>query len=812
MTLQRGAVLRHYEIRDLVGKGGMGEVWRAHDARLKRDVALKVLPVATSGDPERLRRFQQEAETVARLNHPNIVTLYSVEEEGGLRFLTMELVEGRGLETLVTKAGLPAEEVLRIGIAVAAALAAAHDKHVVHRDLKPANIVVGDGGIVKVLDFGLAKLTDPEVSLEENAPTDVQVAVTREGAVLGTVAYMSPEQARGRTLDHRTDLFSLGIVLYELAAGRRPFRGETSADVTSAILSETPPPLSDVKPDIPRDLARIVTRCLEKDPERRVSSARDVRNDLQAVADELRHGSAVATTPRAGGSRMVWIGAAALAIVALAAAVLLPSASKTRSSPVAAAQVVGTAPATPPAVDPKSIAVLPFADLSPGKDQEYFSDGISEEVLNLLAKIPQLRVTSRMSSFSFKTKTVETRAIARTLAVAYLLDGSVRKSANRVRITARLINAASDTEVWSQTWHRELSDVFAIQDEIAVDVTSQLRVTLLGDAPRARKTDPDAYAAYLEGFHRQQTRTAEDLKAAVPLLRRALEIDPRYAPAWSTLANNYLDQANVGAIPAQEGRDLARDAAQRALDADPLYAEAHGRLATIEMQGDPAAAARHLEHGLSVEPANAALRGAAGGLLRTLGRIDEAVRINEDLVREDPLNVGKINNYALVLRDAGRLDDATAAFRRMLELHPRRGVTRGAFSKVLLLAGDAPAALDQLEQEPTETFRMIGLPMAQHALGRRTESDRSLAELKAKYAKEAAFNIAEVHAFRGERDEAFGWLDKAVENRDTGLQAIVTNPFLKRLHSDPRWLPLLQRIGRDPEAVAKIAFKVPERK
>lgn len=809
MTLQPGAVLRHYEIRGLLGKGGMGEVWLAFDTRLKREIAIKVLPATISPNPERLRRFQQEAESVARLNHPEIVTLYSVEEEHGIHFLTMELVRGSGLDTLLTPEGLPLDDVLHIGIAVASALAAAHDKQVVHRDLKPANIIVGGRNEVKVLDFGLAKLTDAERPFEESAATAVKTPVTLEGTVMGTVAYMSPEQARGKPVDHRTDLFSMGVVLYELITGRRPFHGETSADTTSAILRETAPLVSDVKPGVPRELARIVARCLEKDPERRLGSARDLRNELQAIAEERRNGAGLAKTVVAKKARFVWTASVAIAAAIVMGLAIVRSGSKIGSPPVVPPQTARGTPASPSAADPRSIAVLPFADLSPRKDQEYFSDGISEEVLNLLARIPELRVTSRGSSFSVRTASRSTREIATTLQVAYLLDGSVRTSANRVRITARLIDASSDTEVWSQTWDRSLSDVFAIQDEIAKDVTGQLRVSLLGDAPRARKTTPAAYASYLQALKRQSKRTAADLKAAAVLLLRTVDIDPRYAPAWSALADNYLDQANVGALPPEEGRTRAREMSLRALEVDPLFAEAHARLAMITMPEDAAAAARHLERGLSVEPSNAALRTAAVALLRNLGRLGEALRVGELAVREDPLNPARMNNYALVLRDAGRLDESTAIFRRAIELAPHRGVTRGALAKVLLLKGDAHAALETAQEEPTETFRTMSFAMAQYAIGRRAESDHSLALLKAKYAKEAAFNIAEIHAFRGERDQAFEWLDHAVESDDTGLQVLATNPFLKSLRSDPRWLPLLKRCGRDPDALARIEFKMP---
>ena len=456
-----------------------------------------------------------------------------------------------------------------------------------------------------------------------------------------------------------------------------------------------------------------------------------------------------------------------------------------------------------------SIAVLPFVNMSSDKDQEFFSDGISEELLNLLAKIPQLQVTARTSSFSFKGKDVAIPEIARTLHVAHVLEGSVRKSGNAVRITAQLIRAGTDTHLWSQTYDRKLDDIFAIQDEIAADVVKQLKVTLLGTAPRARTTDPEAYALYLQAVQLGRQFTAEPFKQSDALYRKVLTIDPRYAPAWDGLARNFINETSQGLLPNKEGFAQARDAAMKALAVDPDYAPAHARLGYIAMYGDNdlAGATEHFKRALALDPADLNVLNNSASLLWSLGRLDEALALDEAVARRDPVNVTILSNVGLYQRCAGRFDAAIASFRTVLSLSPGYGNAYTQLGNALLLKGDAQGALAEIEQEKSSWIR-IGLPMAYYALGRKADSDAALKELIAKDAADSAYNIAYVYAFRGEADKAFEWLDKAAEYGDPGLGEIVTDNLFDKIHADPRWLAFLRKIDYAPEQLAKIEFKV----
>jgi serine/threonine protein kinase/tetratricopeptide (TPR) repeat protein len=772
---------------------------------LERDVALKVLHAEVAADPARLERFRREAKIVAGLNHPHIVMVFSVEEDSGVHFITMELVDGHGLDQMLTTDGLPLPMVFDIGIAVADALAAAHEKGIVHRDLKPANVRITANGHVKVLDFGLAKLMEKSPSSELSA---TQIAsITREGTIVGTVPYMSPEQLRAQEVDHRSDIFSLGILLYEMATGRRPFAGETSTDVISAILRDTPAPLTDLKPDLPHGLGHIVAHCLEKDPAARYQSAQEIREELRTLRRDVESGTSrgvsVGSSHR---SRMgLWLGAALVVVVAAGAIYFAEHFAKMGSGDGTSR----TSAVTDAADVRKTIAVLPFVNMSPDPDQEYFSDGISEELLNLLSRIPELRVAARTSSFSFKGKNMEVPEIAKRLNVAYVLEGSVRKSGKQVRITAQLIQAADGFHMWSQTYDRTLNDIFAIQDEIAADVVKQLEITLLADRPTTRKTDPEAYALYLQSVQLSRRTTKESFEQSDALLARVLAIDSTYAPAWAALGANFGNKAAAGIMDMKDGMAHAREANNHALRLDPNYAPAEAGLAFIAMYGDNdfAAAAKHLQRAVQLDPTNGRALGNSATLLNLLDRPEEAVAIWKGIAIRDPVNVNARFNLGTCQMTAGHLDEAIEAFRTVLALSPDNGVVHYQLGVALLLKGDGNGALAEFQAEPLEVFSMIGLPMAYHALGQKAESDAALNAVIAKWSKDASGNIASVYAFRGENDKAFEWIDKELENGGTFAE-IAGDKLYANLYDDPRWLPFLQKIGKAPEQLAKIQFKV----
>jgi adenylate cyclase len=462
-------------------------------------------------------------------------------------------------------------------------------------------------------------------------------------------------------------------------------------------------------------------------------------------------------------------------------------------------------------ISDQSIAVLPFVDMSQAKNEEFFSDGISEELLNLLAKIPQLKVAARTSSFSFKGKQVEIPEIARQLHVATVLEGSVRRSGDQLRITAQLIRANEGYHLWSETYDRKMDDIFKIQDEIAGEVVKELKVKLFGAAPKARTTDPKAYALYLQARELGRQFTAESLTKSDALFQQVLEIDPGYAPAWDQLATNFNNKTtSLALLSSQEGFARAREAAEKALAIDPDYAPAHARLGWIATyDNDPADAARHYQRALMLDPTNVIVLTNAANFLANLGRLDEGLALNEVVVRRDPLNVTALYNLGYYQRTAGRYDAAIASFHTLLSLSPNRGGAQYQLGTALMLKGDAAVALAEMQQEKNEAYRMIGLPMAYSALGHKPNADAAVDALIAKYEKDWAYNIAHVYAFCGETDKAFEWLDKAVAYKDGGLAEIVTENLFDKIHSDPRWLPFLRKIGKAPDQLAKIAFNVP---
>jgi len=457
--------------------------------------------------------------------------------------------------------------------------------------------------------------------------------------------------------------------------------------------------------------------------------------------------------------------------------------------------------------------VLPFVNMSDDASNEYFSDGISEELLNLLAKIPQLQVAARTSSFSFKGQNLEIPEIAARLHVAHVLEGSVRKSGNEVRITAQLIRADDGFHMWSDTWDRSLDNIFQIQDEIAADVADQLKVTLLGETPMVETTDPEAYAAFLQARQLGRRSTAEAYERSNALYDHALEIEPEYAAAWTGLADNYASQAGtLGVRPLDEGYRLARDAASRALAIDPEYGPAYAVLSRIssDYDNDLAAAARHIGRAVELDPTNLDLLRQASFLAEYLDRMDEAVALQEYIVAHDPVNAGALTTLGFRYWNAGRPDEAIGSFRTAVNLSPGQGFAYLGLAGALLLKGEPEEALRAIEQEPSEGWRLVGLVMAYHALGQAAESDAALADLLDIQEDEPgwAYNVAEALAFRGEADRAFEWLGRAVQYNDPGLTGIPTDPTLANIRDDPRWLPFVESIGKAPEQLAAIQFEV----
>ena len=503
------------------------------------------------------------------------------------------------------------------------------------------------------------------------------------------------------------------------------------------------------------------------------------------------------------------IGLLVLAIGLFAFDRLRPRTAPPATVPSAATANAATpAPGAAPAANEKSIAVLPFVDMSQGKDQQYFSDGISEELLNLLAKVSSLQVAARTSSFSFKDKNIEIPEIARQLHVANVLEGSVRKAGDTVRITAQLIHAADGFHLWSQTYDRKLDDIFAIQDEIAADVVKQLRVTLLGAAPTVRKTDPRAYAEYLQAIELARQGTPDAYRKSDELLQKVLAVDPRYAPAWTELARNYAHEGSGGMLSTAEGYRRAREAVDKALEIDPDYARAHAWLGWITMGGgDLADAARHFEKALALDSSDLTILGNAAVLLTNLGRLDQAIALQELLAARDPVN--SINHYNLgyYYYLAGRNDDAIAEERTTLSLSPNRDAAHFNAGLALLRKGEAEQALAEMRKE-NESWGQIGLPMALYALGRKAESDAAMKTLIEAQERDSPYNIAYVFAWRGEADKAFEWLDKAVQYGDPGLSEIVMQPLFEGMRRDPRWPAFLRRIGKAPDQLAAIKFEI----
>jgi serine/threonine protein kinase/tetratricopeptide (TPR) repeat protein len=619
MTRLCGRTLGHYRVGRLIGAGGMGEVYEADDLQLGRRVALKVLPADVATDRDRLARFTREARALAALNHPGIVTIYGVDESEGEHFFTMELVEGRTLSRIIPRQGLALSPLLDIAIPLADALAAAHDKKLVHRDLKPGNVMVTADGRVKVLDFGLVKTFQPAVAAN-SADTFERTA---DGALLGTLPYMSPEQLAGRPADTRSDIFSLGVVLYEMAAGRHPFAGRDAAALVAAVVQERPASLATISQAVPIALDRLVARCMEKDPAHRPASAAEVR----AALEGLRRDASPAPT-------MVVI--------------------------------------EPPKVP--SVAVLPFTDMSPARDQEYFCDGIAEEIINALAQLEGLRVAARTSSFAFKGTIEDVREIGRRLGVRAVLEGSVRKSGDRLRITAQLIDVADGYHLWSERFDRAADDIFAIQDEISLAVVEKLKVKLLAGAPgvAARRHDPsqEAYHLYLKGRYFLNRRGPLDMQRAIEHFEKAIAADAAYAMPHVGIAATFSVLGLWGFLPPGPSFARVKAAASRAIELDDSLLEAHVSLANALLLADWdwRAARSHFERAGKLQASVGLGLYGLSLYYMTVGRRADAMRAATDALKDEPLSAIAHTQAAAIHAGFGEVDQAAALLEKAIEL------------------------------------------------------------------------------------------------------------------------------------------------
>jgi TolB-like protein/Flp pilus assembly protein TadD len=732
----------------------MGEVHRARDPRLGREIAIKVLPADVAAAPDRLARLEREARAVAGLNHPNIVVLHSIEDADGVRFLTMELVEGRNLASLVAPGGLPLARLLELAIPLADALGAAHERGVIHRDLKLGDVMVTREGRVKVLDFGLAKMSgaagqDPAASALATRTSPWSAT----GTVVGTVPYMAPEQIRGEAVDARSDLFAFGVLLCELAAGRRPFTGATPADVTSSILRDAPPPLASARADLPGELDRVVERCLEKDPRARYRTAAEI---LQALRDLQR------------GLERVPAGAPGGAI--------------------------------------RSLAVLPLDNVSRDAAQEYFVDGMTEALIFDLSRLPGLRVISRTSAMKYKGVHKALPEIARELDVDAVLEGSALLLGQRVRIGVQLVSARRDETLWSERYDRDLEDVLDLQSEVARSVAREIALRLSpGESQRlARRqsVNAEAHIEYLKGQHNVAASSPQAVELSLRHFQRALELDPGHAAAWAGVAHCHNVRATRGMAPPREAGEAARAAAERALALDESLAEGHAELGwLLSRQGDLPGAMRRLERALELNPGLTEAHTTLGRICYCLERHAEAQAAMLRALSLDPLSmiihtaVGDACYYA---REYAK---SVPYYRRAIELDPRFDGAHTDLARSLEALGQFGEALAEYEEARrlagTVAGPSFGLADLAASRGDVAEARRMLADLTAARSHRvvSAWGIAALHASLGDVDEAFRWLETAIEERASGLTFLRVHPRLDPIRGDARYPAMLERVG-----------------
>jgi len=750
MPFRSGQMLSHYRLVQKLGEGGMGIVWKAEDTTLDREVALKFLPGALKEDPKWLVRFRHEAKIVAALSHPNIVTIHSIDEIEGHLFLAMELVQGVTLNQVIPKGGMAVKQFFDLAIDIAGAVSAAHQQGVSHRDLKPGNIMVRDDGNLKVLDFGMARPV--ESAPLESSSDATTTTLPSYGALEGTIPYMSPEQIKGKALDHRSDLFSLGVLFYEMATGERPFKGETSAELTASILRDEPRPLQEARPRLPRQLGRIIEHAIQKDPELRFQTARDLNNELEQLKQEF-----------VSGSRLL---------------------------------------------DVRSLAVLPLEDLSGDPEQAYFADGMTDLLINNLARIRALKVISRTSIMRYRENRKPLPETARELGVDAVVEGSVLRAGERVRITVQLIDAVRDQMLWADSYEHDLVDVLTLQSRVARTIAEQIEVELTPQEhehlERARPIDPAVNEACLRGRHLWYQRTTESVTQGLQQFEKAVEIDPSYAPAHAGIADSYIvDGGRYLGVAPNIAYSRARAAALRAVELDDNLAEAHTSLAAVmsDYDWDWEGADREYSRAIELNPNYATAHSWYAEHLSRMGRHDEAIALIRRVPELDPASIFSGMIVSWILYFARQYDEAIDQALGTLELDPDYATAHrilGWAYEEKGLHDEAIAAhlrASELTDRGPNFFAQLGRA---YALAGRSDDARKVLEELTMASKEtyvSSLDFAIIYTALGERDLAFECLERAYEERADHLPYLKVNPRFDPLRSEPRFQDLLQRLG-----------------
>ncbi len=811
-----GQIIGYYKIVGPLDKGGMGEVYLATDTRSGREVALKLLPALSIGDQQRVRRFQQEARSILALNHPNIVTIYEIGQTDSAHYIVTERITGETLRQRLARAPLEIPEALAIAIEVAKALEATHAAEIVHRDIKPENIMLRPDGYVKVLDFGIAKLTErqaPTVSTEAATMMKVQTA---PGVVMGTVHYMSPEQARGQEVDARTDIWSLGAVLYEMVAGRPPFEGEAPNDVIALILQKgkEPLPLARYAREAPPELQRITTKALQKERDKRYQTIKDLHLDLENLKQEEEFKAKLEqfVSLEQDSTKTAAASSAPATSSAKYLVTRIKSHKKSVSLVVAALLVVSATIASYSYLTRSdSLAVLPFTyvntdpNVMADPDREYLSDGITETIINHLSQLPNLRVIPSTTVFHYKGKETDPQAVGRELGVRTVLMGRIIQRGDNLTVRTELVDVENNRQLWGEQYNRKISDLLALQGEIAKEISEKLRLRWLTRTDRQQITrnyteNTEAYQLYLKGRYYWNKRSSDRLSKAAVFFEEAIEKDPNYALAYSGLADSYSVPQNP--LAPRDRMPKAKAAAMKALELDDTLAEAHSSLGNVKhlYDWDFAGAEREFKRAIELDPNYASAHQFYALLLMSLERWPEANDQIKRALELDPLSLIINSSAGRILYAERRYDEASEQLRKTLELDPNFARAHFFLGQVYQQKGMQEQAIAEFQkalQLDVNQYLLAGLGYAYATSGKRDEAMKVLDQLKdlSKQRYASALGIAIIHLGMGEKDQAFEWLEKAYQERSEGLSWLAVEPRFDSVRADPRMADLIKRVG-----------------